>query len=55
MLYASRLGYIRRCIEHSVEDFFLRSDVLGINGVTSEILLLLLVETTGTFHFCMCF
>lgn len=53
MLYASRLGYIRRCIEHSAEDFFFKSVVLGINGVSSEILLLSLVETTGTFHFCM--
>lgn len=23
MLYASRLGYVRRCTEHSAEDFFI--------------------------------
>lgn len=49
MLYASRLGYIRRCIEHSAEDFFLKSVVLGINGMSSEILLLSVVETQALF------
>lgn len=39
MLYASRLDYIRRCTEHSAEDFFKVRDVLGMKSMTSEILL----------------
>lgn len=52
MLYASRLGYVRKCTEHYAGDFFLKkaSDVLQINVVTSEFFLLSLVESTGTFH-----